>query len=118
MYKFAIKNAYYGDKEVAYLYYDEQKKEYEIEVPETTKSQEAPIIIAHFIKNGQRKIGKEWSLRWVQERVTPPERQNIGQILKVNGMKEYDEFKFLVKNEGRCCQDECYIVRMEDGSIE
>lgn len=81
-------------------------------MPETTKSQEAPFIIAAFIEKGQRKIGKEWSLRWVQERVTPPNRQNIGQILRVNHMTEYDEFKFLVKNEGRSCQDECYIVEV------
>lgn len=51
-------------------------------------------------------------MRWVRQRVTPPERQNLGQILKANNMAEYDEFKLLVKNEGRSCQDECYIVEM------
>ncbi|MDE7210223.1 MAG: hypothetical protein K2O03_02110 [Lachnospiraceae bacterium] len=112
MRKFAIRSELYEGKDLAILYYDEEKKEYEIEIPETTKSQEAPLIIAAFIEKGQRKIGKEWSLRWVQERVTPPNRQNIGQILKANHMTEYDEFKFLVKNEGRSCQDECYIVEM------
>lgn len=112
MRKFAIRSELYKEKDLAFLYYDEEKKEYEIEVPETTRSQEAPLIIAAFIEKGQRKIGKEWSLRWVQERVTPPDRQNIGQILRVNHMTEYDEFKFLVKNEGRSCQDECYIVEL------
>lgn len=46
--------------------------------------------------------------------MTPPERQNLGQVLKANNMKEYDEFKLLVKNEGRSCQDECYIVAVEE----
>ena len=113
MYKFAIRNKRCGEKNVAFLYYDEEKKEYEIEVPETVESKEAPLIIADFIKKNQRKIDKDWSLRWVKQRVTPPERQNLGQILKANHMKEYDEFPLLVKNEGRCCQDECYIVRMD-----
>lgn len=45
----------------------------------------------------------------------PPERQNIGQILRANGLKEYDEFPLLLKNDGRCCQDECYIVKVEEG---
>lgn len=113
MMKFAIKNSYYADKIVGYLYYDEQRRIYEIEIPDTVKSYEAPCIISDFIEKNQRKIGNDWSYRWVCQRVTPSERQNIGQILKANQMTEYDEFKFLVKNEGRSCQDECYIAKVE-----
>lgn len=111
MYKFAIKNRVYHDKTVAWLFYDEEKREYEIQVAEDAKSEEAPLIIAEFIKRNQRVIDKEWSLRWVRERVIPPERQNIGQILKENNMKFYDEFPLLVSNQGRSCQDECYLVQ-------
>lgn len=50
MQKFAIKNAYYDGKTVGYLYYDEQSREYEIEIPETVKSYEAPLIISDFIE--------------------------------------------------------------------
>lgn len=114
MLKFAIKNAYYDGKTVGYLYYDEKLREYEIEIPKTVRSCEAPFIIADFIKRKQYRIGKEWSYRWVRQRVTPPERQNIGQILKANQMTEYDEFQFLIKNEGRSCQDECYIVKLDE----
>lgn len=114
MRKFAIRNERFGEKDIAFLSYDETRKEYEIEVPETTKSGEAPLIIADFIQRDERKISKEWSLRWVRARVTPPERQNLGQILKANNMTEYDEFKLLVKNQGRSCQDECYIVEMKE----
>lgn len=114
MRKFAIKNAYYNGKTVGYLYYDEQRREYEIEIPENVKGYEAPCIISDFIQKKQYRIGKDWSYRWVCQRVTPPDRQNIGMILKVNHMTEYDEFKFLVKNEGRCCQDECYIAKVDD----
>ena len=115
MLKFAIKNAYYNGKTVGYLYYNEERREYEIEIPETVKSYEAPCILSDFIQKNQYRIGKEWSYRWVCQRVTPPERQNIGQVLKANGMTEYDEFPLLVKNAGRCCQDECYIVKVEEG---
>ena len=55
----------------------------------------------------------DWSYRWVSQRVTPPERQNIGQILRTNHMTEYDELQFLIKNEGRSCQDECYVVKLD-----
>lgn len=113
MLKFAIKNAYYDGKTVGYLYYDEKHHEYEIEIPESVESYEAPFIIADFVKKNEKRIGKEWSYRWVKERVIPPERQNIGQILKANHMKEYDEFPLLLKNRGRSCQDECYIEKVE-----
>ena len=39
-------------------------------------------------------------------------RQNIGEILRVNGMRSYDEHILLLKNEGRSCQDEFYIEHM------
>lgn len=75
---------------------------------------ELETVARDSIQKGQRKLDKKWSFRWVQERVTPPERQNIGQILKANNMSEYDEFKLLVKNQGQSCQDECYIVEVAD----
>lgn len=109
MRRFAVKNAFYDDKVVAYLLYDEKDRTYRIEVPEDVRSVEAPLIIADLMDKGQRQIGKEWSLRWVKQRVIPPERQNIGQILRENGMDRYDEFPLLVKNHGRSCQDECYL---------
>jgi hypothetical protein len=110
--KFAIKNEVYQDKTVAWLYYDEEKKEYRIQVPEDIRCEEAPLIIAEFIKRNQRTIAPDWSLRWVKERVIPPERQNIGSILKENHMEFYDEFPLLISNQGRSCQDECYLVEV------
>ncbi len=118
MYRFAIKNRIYNDKTVGYLYYEEETQTYKIEIPDDVKSFEAPLILSDFIQKGERKIGNEWSLRWVQGRVVPPERQNIGQILKNNGMKFYSEFPLLVKSQGRCCQDECYIEQVSDYNSE
>lgn len=46
------------------------------------------------------------------ERESGISRQNIGEILRVNGMRSYDEHKLLLKNEGRSCQDEFYIEHM------
>lgn len=58
MYKFAIRNENFGEKNIAFLYYNEINKEYEIEIPEDTESQEAPLIIAHFIKKNAEKSTK------------------------------------------------------------
>ena len=59
-------------------------------------------------------MDSDWSMRWVQTRIIPSSRQNIGEILRVNGMRSYDEHKLLLKNEGRSCQDEFYIEHIEE----
>lgn len=95
------------------LNYDEEKGMFTIDIPEDVPEKEAPFLLSLFIKRGQRHIDADWSLRWVQSRIVPVGRQNIGQILRENGMKQYDEHKLLIKNQGRCCQDECYIEELK-----
>lgn len=113
MKRYAIRNDIYSkDKILAVLTYDEQAHTYTIDVPEENSENEVPMLIASFVKRGQRHIGNEWSMKWVQSRIVPPGRQNIGQILRENHMKNYDEHALLLKNHGRCCQDECYIEEL------
>ena len=84
----------------------------EIDIPEDVSYKDAPFMISLFLKKGIRSMNSEWSMRWVQSRIIPSSRQNIGEILRVNGMRSYDEHKLLLKNEGRSCQDEFYIEQM------
>ena len=115
MKRYAIKNDRYGkDKTLAVLTYDDANNTYTIDVPEENTEREVPFMISLFVKRGQRHIGNEWSMKWVQSRIVPPSRQNIGQILRVNHMDSYDEHKLLLKNQGRCCQDECYIEEIKE----
>lgn len=100
------------NKTVAILNFDENTKSYTIEIPKDISAREAPFMISLFLKKGIRKIGPEWSMRWVQSRIIPSSRQNIGEILRANGMRSYDEHALLIKNEGRSCQDEFYIEKI------
>ncbi len=106
--KYAIKRNN-QNKIIAILNYDEQSKSYTIDIPEDTTEKEAPFMLSLFLKKGIRHMDSEWSMKWVQSRLIPSSRQNIGEILRVNGMYSYDEHKMLLKNEGRSCQDEFYI---------
>ncbi len=112
MKKYAVKEARYGNKILSILIYDEDKKEFTIDIPEDVTEQEAPFMMSLFVRRGIRHIGPEWSIRWIRERIVPSSRQNIGQILRENDMQVYDEYALLVKNEGRSCQDECYLEEM------
>ena len=109
--KYAIKRNN-RDKIVAILNYDENAKSYTIDIPENVSSMETPFMMSLFLKKGIRKMDSDWSMKWVQSRVIPSSRQNIGEILRVNGMRSYDEHELLLKNEGRSCQDEFYIENM------
>ncbi len=99
------------NKIVRILNYDERTKKYTIDIPEDVSSKEAPFVMS-LLKKGTRSMNSDWSLRWMQIRIVPSSRQNMGEILCVNGMRSYDEHKLLLKNEGRSCQDEFYIEYM------
>jgi len=100
------------NKTVAILNYDEKKKSYTIDVPAGISEREVPMLVSAFVKKGIRHVDNEWSMKWVQSRIIPSSRQNIGEILRVNKMTSYDEHTLLLKNEGRSCQDEFYLETM------
>ena len=111
MKKYAVKRNN-RNKTVAILTYDEKNKKYTIDIPEGVTEREAPFMMSLFVKKGIRHMDSAWSMKWVQSRIIPSSRQNIGEILRVNGMKTYDEHELLLKNEGRCCQDEFHIEKL------
>lgn len=102
------------EKILAILNYDEKKREYTIDIPDNVSESEAPFMLGLLMKKGYRRIDPEWSMKWVQCRVTPRCRHNIGEILRKNGMKRYDVHELLVRSCGRCCQDDYYIVPIEE----
>ena len=46
-----------------------------------------------------------------------PERQNLGEVLRENGLSDYDELRLLELTEGRCSQDACYLVPRALGEL-
>lgn len=102
---------------LAYLLYYEMPKMFFIEIPEQTTEWEAPLLLSSFVKKKMYTVDAYWSKKWVQQRVIPPDRQNLGEILRKNGMKEYDEFDLLMLAEGRCAQDECYIESVREHEV-
>ena len=71
---------------------------------------ETPLILSSCLKQGRK---NNWCILgkvWVQQRIIPSDRQNLGRILKDNGLDSYDEFKLLTMTDGRCSQDYYYIT--------
>ena len=97
-------------KDLAYLLYFETDKRFYIELPENADAWETPLLLSSFAQKGQYTVNSYWSRLWVQQRLVPSDRQNIGQILRDNGLKTYDEYGLLMLSNGRCEQDDYYLA--------
>ncbi|MDE5696735.1 MAG: hypothetical protein K2I96_04865 [Lachnospiraceae bacterium] len=111
MRKFLIKddNVVSATNEYACLFYDEDQDAYHISIPASVNPDDLPAIPGALARKGIREIEDKWARRFVKERVVPPDRQNIGMILREAGMGYYSEFLLLVYTSGRCAMDEFYI---------
>lgn len=109
---YAIKNDYDSTGKIyGILFYYENEDVFQIEIPGNIDYWEAPPIMDSFIKRGKLTVDTMYSRKWVENRIVPPERQNIGMILRDNHLDHYDEFKLLLKGTGRCAQDDFYIEK-------
>jgi hypothetical protein len=104
-------------KDIAYLIYYEQDKRFYIELPENADPWETPLLLSSFLKRGERTVNAYWSGMWVRQRIVPSDRQNLGQILKDNGLKTYDEFDLLMLADGRCAQDDYYLAPVVEADL-
>ena len=104
-------------KDLAYLLYYEVDKKFYIELPENADPWEVPLLLSSFVKRNEKTVNSYWSNVWIQQRIVPTDRQNLGQILRDNNMKEYDEFELLMLSMGRCPQDDFYLVAIEESQL-
>lgn len=113
---FAIKNDE-DKKTLAYLLYYEKEKSFYIELPDDADPWETPLILSSFAKKNITTVNSYWSKMWVQQRIVPSDRQNLGQVLKENNLFEYDEFDLLMLSNGRCAQDDLYLEEIIEGDM-
>ena len=87
----AIRDEYENRNTVlGYLFYYERSRDFFIELRDDLDAGEFPILLSLFVQKRTYSIGREWSARWVQARIVPRDRQNLGAILRDNGLSEYD----------------------------
>ncbi len=106
-----------SEKDLAYLLYYELEKRFYIELPDDADEWETPLLLSSFAKRGEKTVNSYWSKLWVQQRIVPSDRQNIGQVLKDNGLASYDEFELLMLSMGRCAQDDYYLVALDEEQL-
>ncbi len=102
---------------LGYLFYFERSKRFFTELLAEYDEWTCPFIFSGFVKKGIYNIGSEWSRKFVEQRIVPPDRQNLGMILRDNNLKEYDEYRLLVLSEGRCAQDELSVLKINENAL-
>lgn len=111
MRRFEIYNAAKRNrKPCAELLYDERADTMRIVLSGDAQPADLPIMFALFAERGKRELPDKWARRWVEERVPPQGRQNLGEILRANDLDAYDEMALLAKAGGRSAQDD-FLVR-------
>lgn len=103
--------------DLAYLECYERPQSFFFELAPNADPWALPFILYEFAQRGKHTIDALWSLRWVQSRLLPPERQNLGEVLRENDLYEYNELKLIELTRGRCCQDSCVLVPMMERQL-
>ena len=89
-----------------------------IVIDPAVRAEELPLMLSLFAERGEREVPDEWARRWVGERVPPQGRQNLGEILRANGLETYDEVALLAASGGRSSQDDCLVREVHPPRVD
>lgn len=93
----------------AVLEWNAEKGSGTIRIANWATPEDLPFALALILEKGSRSVDAEQTRRWIEERVVPSGRQNLGQVLKAHGLDSYDPLALLIAAEGRCSQDDFFI---------
>ena len=97
---------------IGYLFYYEKAEKFIVELCKDLDEWSAPLLFQGFVKKKIYTIPHTIAKLWVEERIIPSGRQNIGSILKNHKLQNYSEMALLSLSKGRCSQDYCYIAEI------
>ena len=101
-------------RSVGVLLHFPKEDAYVVELEEWLDEWSAPLLFAALVKKGIYTIPGDISRMWVEERVIPCGRQNIGDILRTHKLESYDTMRFLEIAQGKCSQDSLYIRKISE----
>jgi len=107
---FAIHDSDLDDKQVGTLSYDKETNMLAMTIAKDIDKTDLPLSLEGFVNKNKYVLSHEDALRWIRGRICPPGRHNIREILKDNGLKEYDEFELLLLTNAKCDKDALYLV--------
>jgi len=98
---------------IGYLFYYEKAEKFIIELCRDLDEWSSPLLFQGLVRKEIYTIPHATCRMWVEERIIPSGRQNIGSILKNHKLANYNEMALLSLSQGRCAQDHCYIAEVD-----
>ena len=92
---------------------EEKESVLSIDINRDAGVKDVPMLFAPFIRAGKYHINDKWTRRWVQERIVPIDRQNLGEVLRANNLSFYDPMALFIGADGKCGQDDFFIREIE-----
>jgi len=106
---FALCDGDLKDRQVGTFTYDTETKQFSMTIIEDIPNGDLPLSLEGFVNNKKYLLSHQDTARWIRGRICPPGRHNIREILKDNGLSEYDEFGLLMITKARCDKDNLYL---------
>ena len=106
---FALYDGALGGVQVGTFAYDTTIRRFAMTIFNDIQPENLPLSLEGFALRGRHELSHEDVLRWIKGRICPPGRHNIREILRNNGLKEYDEFGLLMVTKAKCDKDELYL---------
>lgn len=96
---------YSGTKQIGNFYSNRDRTDFSVKLFDGLIPFEVPIDFVGGYTNGQREFGMQPTFDWMKDRVIPSGRQNIDEILKEAGLKEYSVEGLFFYCNGRSSRD-------------
>lgn len=96
-----------------WITYDEESKRFRGLISQNARPGDVPMAFEPLVRKGVRTFTHEQVMPWVEERIVPRNRQNLGMVLKANGLTEYDPFALLMVSKGYSSQDDFRLVEID-----
>lgn len=116
---FYLRNSAEDPVKCAIIRYDTEKRQFiDLTInPTIDIRSRMPIMIGVWALNNKYVLDAETTMSIIRERIEPPGRQNIREILDNAGLSSYDELGLLLAHRGRCCQDYAYVEEVPSNEI-
>lgn len=92
---------------------------FSLELSSRCREASLPLSLSFCFHREERRATPEESEEWVKSRIVPEDRHNIVEVLRANGLSEYDEVSLLAASGGRSSDDDflAYEVTLTDGLV-
>jgi len=111
LHSFAVCDGDLGDRQVGTFSFDSESKQFAMTIANDVAKEDLPLSLEGFANRNKYVLSHEDVLRWIRGRICPPGRHNIRDILRHNGLEEYDEFGLLMITGAKCDKDALYLER-------